>query len=113
MNNKTVLPIIFIAALSLFLASSWGVLTRQAWSTNLTYVALAGGIIFIYLFIKEVWQSTNIEKSEKIMWTIGIIFMTTIVAIVYLLSARKRVTRETEAFHSDFLNIKRTKNGIQ
>lgn len=48
-------------------------------------------LIFIIAAIYEVTQSTKIDRSEKIMWIIGFLFLTTIAGLIYVLSARKRV----------------------
>lgn len=47
--------------------------------------------LFIILSLKEVHGSSSITRNEKLMWTIGLLFMTLIAGTVYLISGRKRV----------------------
>ena len=48
-------------------------------------------LVFAVLALYEVFQSNKIETVEKIMWTIGILFLGSIVGILYLLLVRKRI----------------------
>jgi hypothetical protein len=53
-----------------------------------------GGIAtltFMLTALNEIFGSTRIKKSEKIMWTIGIILLSYLAGFVYLLSGRKRI----------------------
>jgi len=52
-----------------------------------TFVSL----IFIALSIYEVSTSKKIDFSEKTMWIIGLLFLSTIVGIIYVLSRRDRI----------------------
>ena len=56
-------------------------------------------LFFIYLVIKEVVKSNKIERHEKRMWIIGMIFMSTVLGWVYIFSARKRVV-ESNSQHN-------------
>jgi hypothetical protein len=58
-----------------------------------------GGIatlIFILTALNEIFGSTRIKKSEKIMWTICIILLSFLAGFVYLLSGRKRIIPVSE-----------------
>jgi hypothetical protein len=48
-------------------------------------------LIFIVLTINEVVNSVQIKTSEKIMWTICLIFLSNLTGFIYLLWGRKRV----------------------
>ena len=48
-------------------------------------------LVFAALVIYEIYQSCNIETVEKIMWTIGILFLGSIVGLLYLVTGRKRI----------------------
>ncbi|MCX6326519.1 MAG: hypothetical protein NT144_07705 [Bacteroidia bacterium] len=53
-----------------------------------------GGIAtltFILTALNEIFSSTRIKKSEKIMWTICILLLSYLAGFVYLLSGRKRI----------------------
>lgn len=58
---------------------------------NLTLLIILVDLIFIYLVIKELVKSIQIERHEKRMWIIGIIFMSTVLGWIYIFSARKRI----------------------
>jgi hypothetical protein len=60
-------------------------------ATIILSIGLISTLIYIIIGIKEVNSSTKIEKSEKIMWTVGFIFFSFITALVYLFSGRKRI----------------------
>ena len=46
-------------------------------------IGMICAIIFIISAIIEIRQSTRITKNEKTMWTLGLIFMWGITAIIY------------------------------
>jgi hypothetical protein len=48
-------------------------------------------LIFIVLTINEVVNSAHIKYSEKIMWTICLIFLSNLTGFIYLLWGRKRI----------------------
>ena len=52
-------------------------------------------ITFIVSCLLEVYESKNIEGTEKFMWTIGFVFFWFITAIVYFTSGRKRILKQT------------------
>ena len=52
-------------------------------------------ITFIVSCLLEVYASKNIEGTEKFMWTIGFVFFWFITAIVYFISGRKRILKQT------------------
>lgn len=58
---------------------------------TLIIVSLIAGVVFMIAAITEVSRSQKIDRSEKIMWFFGFIFLTTIAGLIYVLSARKRV----------------------
>ena len=54
-------------------------------------VSIACYFIFAALAIYEVLQSNRIEKNEKFMWMIGLLFLGTLTGILYLVTGRKRI----------------------
>ena len=48
-------------------------------------------LVFAVLALFEVYQSNKIETTEKIMWTIGLLFLGSVVGILYLVAGRKRI----------------------
>ena len=58
---------------------------------RLTLLIFLVDLFFIYLVIKEVAKSNKIERHEKRMWIIGMIFMNTLLGWIYIFFARKRI----------------------
>lgn len=54
-------------------------------------IGLLISIVFIYNSIYEINISTRIDKTEKIIWTIGITFIAFIAGFIYILVGRKRI----------------------
>ena len=54
-------------------------------------LSLLGNLTLIITGIYEVRTSTRISGSEKTMWTVGFLFISGIVGIVYVFSGRKRI----------------------
>lgn len=54
-------------------------------------IGIIAQCIFILIVIREVVLSHKIKTNEKIMWIVGVIFMSSIVGLIYLFSARKRI----------------------
>jgi hypothetical protein len=52
---------------------------------------LVATLVYMVIVLYEVFRSTRINKSEKIMWTICIILLSPITGLVYILSGRKRI----------------------
>ena len=86
-NFKAVFSISILIALigTYFKIMHWG------YSKPILIIGILLSLGYIILGIIEVNNSTKIEKSEKIMWTVGFIFFSFITALVYLFSGRKRI----------------------
>ena len=73
----------------------------------LLQISFAFYLVFAVLALYEVFQSNKIETVEKIMWTIGILFLGSIIGILYLLFGRKRIvnnltnTNTTSSLHEN------------
>ena len=57
----------------------------------LLQISIAFYLVFAVLALYEVFQSNRIEKNEKFMWTIGLLFLGTLTGILYLVTGRKRI----------------------
>ena len=63
----------------------------------LLIVGIVANVLFIISALSEVWGSQRIHSNEKIMWTLAFIFMGflgALAGLIYVLLARKRVTRK-------------------
>lgn len=67
----------------------------NAWTEAFLIVAVLTALIFMATAINEVSSSSKIDRNEKIMWSLGFIFMCGITGLIYLLSGRKRIVANT------------------
>ena len=62
-------------------------------------ILLITGILFTFAFIfsaiLEIQGSKKLDGPEKTMWTIGLITMSTLIGIIYIFSARKRIVADS------------------
>ena len=54
-------------------------------------ISIVSYLIFAALALYEIYQSNKIETLEKVMWTIGLLFLGSIIGILYLVTGRKRI----------------------
>ncbi len=91
MNKAIILYAALIAMLALLLYSIWMRLAHQPAMYNLFVITLIVNLVFMVTAIYEVTRSQKINRSEKTMWVVGFIFLTSITGLVYVFSARKRI----------------------
>jgi hypothetical protein len=92
MNLGTIVKSSFVVSFVILLIGSYLKLIHSYSADMFLKIGLAVMLVFIVSAIIEVWSSTRIDKNEKIMWSIALIFMGTFSGIIYLLMGRKRVT---------------------
>lgn len=63
---------------------------------DVVLLALSGTttLIFLLMVLSEVFGSTRIKRSEKVVWTISIILFNYLAGLVYLLRGRRHVASE-------------------
>ena len=94
MNNKNLIPIFYVLSfIILFLGAIFKIL-HQPFGSEIMGLALISSIIYIVLSLLEIFKSERIDKTEKIMWLVGFIFLSTVAGFIYLISARKRILRD-------------------
>ena len=81
----------FLMSIFCAIVGSWLKLAHIHGSATLFVIAILTAVVFIILCLTEIIRSTKLNRSEKLMWTVGLIFMGNITGIVYLLSGRKRI----------------------
>ena len=50
--------------------------------------------IYVILGLYEIYGSNRIAMHEKVMWTIGFIFLSTVTGLLYLFIGRPRILRD-------------------
>lgn len=89
---KKDLPIYtFIIAFASILFGAFLKILHHANADTFLMIGLIAQCIFIFIVIREIVISTRIKTNEKVMWIVGVIFMASIVGLIYLFSARKRI----------------------
>jgi hypothetical protein len=89
--SKSAFAKAFIIALSFTVI---GALLKINHIENATIILAIGVIltlIYIIIGIKEVNSSTKIQRSDKVLWTIGFLFFNFFVGIFYLIKRRNIV----------------------
>ncbi len=88
---RKILPLIMILTIIAIPVVTWAKITHQAWGDSSLTIALILYVASIVAGLYEVWQSKRIDNTEKIMWTVAFIFISTIGFITYLIWGRKKV----------------------
>jgi len=80
-----------IAAIVGSIIYAWAKITHQPWADSLGTIAIILYIVSVVWGLMEVFKSAHIDNSEKLMWTVAFLFITTVGFICYLAFGRKRV----------------------
>lgn len=91
MNKEKILRSSLFVCIGITILAAWYKIMHKPGADPLILVSLIAGAVFIITAIIEVSRSEKIDRSEKIMWILGFLFLTTIAGLIYVLSARKRV----------------------
>ncbi len=91
MKRENILKLSFFISLIGILIGAALKIMHSPSAELLLQISIACYLVFAALALYEVYKSNRIETIEKIMWTIGILFLGSIVGIIYLLVGRKRI----------------------
>ncbi len=90
--------LLYISAIILTLV---GVIMRRihsGYDETFVIVGLISSLGYMSVGIYEVHTSKNFDSGEKIMWTVGFIFFSTITGLVYSISGRKKAFLKSVSF---------------
>jgi small basic protein len=93
---KKWLVVSFLLSLATMFAGTWAKLSHAKNADTFLFVWMVATIIFVILAILEIMRSNKIPTAEKVMWVLGLIFLNTLTAILYLLLGRKRVMEDAK-----------------
>ncbi len=93
MNKQILTTFYFIGAAVTLFGSMQKILHRPS-ADLLLQIGFIGLIVFVGLSVYEIMQSKKIEMLEKMMWVIGLLFISIIIGFVYVISARKRIVEK-------------------
>ena len=91
MNQNHFLSTLFILSFCIGLVGAFFKIMHWPGSDSILLSAAGIWIVFILLALLEIISSTHIKKSEKIMWSFGMVLMSGIVGVVYMLVGRRRI----------------------
>ena len=89
-TNNSLKALFFISFIMIFIGAYFKIM-HWGYSEEILIIGLLLSLAYVILGIIEVNNSTKIEKSEKMIWTVGFIFLGSVTALVYLFSGRKRI----------------------
>ena len=93
MGNKQILTVSLLLSIVIMIVGTLLKIMHYPYFEILLLIGLISTFVFWYIAISEIKSSNKISGAEKIMWIIGLIFISSITSLVYLLSARKRIIK--------------------
>ena len=94
MTNKNLIPIFYVLSFIILLLGAIFKILHQPLAAEIMGLAFISSIVYIVLSFIEIFKSDRIDKTEKVMWLVGFIFLGTVAGFIYLISARKRILRD-------------------
>lgn len=91
MNRGALLNLSFATGLIFSMVGAWQTITRAPGAGSWMAAALFFALVFIATALYEIFSSRRIERAEKLLWTMGFLFLSCITGLFYLLSERKRI----------------------
>ena len=90
MSTDKIVKFSFALSLLTIVAAFYKILHSE-YAYLILMIGLVASMVFLIIAIYEVRISKRINEREKIMWTIGFLFMGTLASIFYMLNGRKRI----------------------
>jgi lipid-A-disaccharide synthase-like uncharacterized protein len=81
----------FAGGLLITMWGAWLKIVHEPGADTWLLIGMALSLVFIATALYEILTSRRIERSEKLLWTIGLVFLAGITGLLYLLSERKRI----------------------
>jgi hypothetical protein len=89
---KQIVPISFALSFIITIIGALVKIMHWPFSQPLLIIGLLSLAVFVGYSIYEIANSNKIKRSELVMWIIGFLFFSHITGLVYVLSARQRIT---------------------
>ncbi|ESU23662.1 hypothetical protein FLJC2902T_32240 [Flavobacterium limnosediminis JC2902] len=90
-NENNLFKKAFLVALSITIIGAIMKITHMDGAQILLILGVLSTLGYVVIGIYEVNISKRINQSEKIMWTIGFIFINFFAGLLYLINGRKRI----------------------
>ena len=91
MENKQILTISLLLSTVIVIVGTLLKIMHYPYFEMLLLTGFISTFVFWYIAILEIKSSTKISGAEKFMWIFGLIFISSLTSLVYLLSARNRI----------------------
>ncbi len=91
MQTATILKTSFFIGIVLTLVGAWLKIIRNEGADTWLVLALITSFLFVVTAIYEVSTSKKIDKSEKAIWIVALIFFNGIAGLTYIPVGRKRI----------------------
>jgi nitric oxide reductase large subunit len=95
-NKNILIKILFAIGFSITAYGAYLKISHIHGHVVLFAIGVIANLIFILIALNEIFSSSRIKKTEKIMWTICLFLLGSIAGFVYLLSGRKRIIPVSE-----------------
>ncbi|MBC7866790.1 MAG: hypothetical protein H7X88_04575 [Gloeobacteraceae cyanobacterium ES-bin-316] len=89
-KEKIIRSSLFLS-IAISILAAWFKLMHEPGADIVLFLALIPSLVFIITASSEVSQSHKINRSEKIMWLFGFVFLTVLAGLVYVFRRRKKV----------------------
>jgi hypothetical protein len=90
---KKLVSLLFVSAFFLVIAGTLFKIMHYASADMLLGAGLLLTLVYTVIALYEIHGSRKLPVSEKVMWTIGFLFLNTVTGLLYILMGRKRVVR--------------------
>ncbi len=91
MKKDTVIKVSFFLGLVFTMVGAMLKILHEPNSNPFLIIGIIASIIYIGLAIYEIRTSTQIDRTEKTMWTVAFIFMSGLTGLIYFVMGRKRI----------------------
>ena len=91
MEKKQILTISLFLSTVIVIVGAFFKIMHYRYSEMVLIIGFISTFVFWSIAIPEIKCSTKISGAEKFMWIFGLVFISSITSLVYILSARKRI----------------------
>lgn len=97
MKAKNILVISFIVSIVTIFIGAMFKIMHYANADALLIIGIASWLVLVITALYEIQNSTRINRTEKLMWTVGFILAAGVAAIIYLSIGRQKIIKEQSA----------------
>jgi hypothetical protein len=91
MRKGKIIRLSFILASFTILIGAWFKILHYPYANVLLVMGLVAIILSTVLSLHEIHTSQKVNTTEKIVWTLGFLFMNWVTGLIYIIAGRKSV----------------------